>query len=62
MKKLGKGDAPKMASNPIDMGLSSQERYEHDTKLREETNEMEQRPKAKTKKVSSDRGTFPSKC
>lgn len=62
MKKLGKGDKYSIKGSPIDMGLSSQEAHDKQTPLRGETNEMEQRPKATTKKVSSDRGTFPSKC
>jgi len=61
-KDLGKGDKPSTGGNPIDMGLSEREGFDHSTKLRNETSDKEQRPKAKTKSVSSDRGTFKSKC
>lgn len=61
-RDLGKGDKSTITGNPVDMGLNEREGFKHDDKLREETSEKEQRPKAKTKSVSSDRGTFPSKC
>ena len=60
-KELGKGDKPTISGDPQDLGLNEREGYEHDTKLRQETSEMKQQPKAQTKSVSSDRGTFKDK-
>lgn len=61
-KHLGKGDKPTISGDPQDLGLNSREGYEHTTKLRQETDIESQKPKAQTKSVSSDRGTFKSKC
>ena len=61
MENLGKGTKYSPAT-PIDDGLSSRESFEHKTKLREDTGDMTQRPKATDKTISSDRGSFKSKC
>lgn len=61
-KDLGKGDKSSVSGNPIDMGLSERSGFSHDGKLRGETSEKEQRPKAKTETVSSDRGSFKNRC
>jgi len=57
------GDKPKMG-NPVDLGLNDQSKVDGGTrmKLRDETDLETQRPKARNKKVSSDRGTFTDKC
>lgn len=62
--ELGKGDKYTKAGNPIDLGLSSQEAIKGGTKmpLRGETSEATQRPTSKSETVSSDRGSFKSKC
>ena len=60
-RELGKGDKCSITGNPIDMGLSSREGYEHNQKLRSDTGEESQRPVGKDKKMSSDRGTFTDK-
>lgn len=58
-----KGDKQKKG-DPIDLGLSEQSQIQGGAgmKLRGETNEQTQRPTAKTETVSSDRGSFKSKC
>jgi len=61
-KGLGKGDKASVSGNPIDLGLSSREAYTHDTKLRGSTGDQTERPTCKSESISSDRGTFKSKC
>lgn len=63
-KHLGKGDTPSLANSPIDLGLSSQEKYDASgTKLRSETGQASgQRAVGTDKTVKSDRGSFKSKC
>jgi hypothetical protein len=50
--------------NAMDLGLTEQSAVDGGTKrkLRGETSLKTQRPTAKTETVSSDRGSFPSKC
>ena len=62
MRKLGKGDKATVGGDPIDLGLSSRDAYKHDQELRGKTDDNTQRPEGRTKSVSSDRGTFKSKC
>jgi hypothetical protein len=59
-KALGKGDKATISGDPQDMGLNERSGYDHETKLRGETSEMQQRPTIKKSSVSSDRGKF--KC
>jgi len=63
MKELGKGGKYKMAK-PIDLGLSESSSIEGGSKmpLRGENNIQQQRPVGTVKTVSSDRGSFKSKC
>ena len=61
MKDLGKG-TKYSPPDALSDGLSDRESFSHDGKLRGETSEATQRPTAKTKSMSSDRGTFKDKC
>ena len=45
-----------------DLGLTSQESFGSDLKLRKDTGDMTQRPVAENKKLKTDRGTFTNKC
>lgn len=62
VKNLGKGDVSSITGDPQDLGLTSREGHDHHAKMRKDTGDMKQQPKGETKQVSSDRGTFPSKC
>jgi len=65
-KNMGPGQGQYKAStgSPIELGLSAQEFVPGGSamKLRGETNEATQRPKAINKKIKADRGTFESIC
>lgn len=62
VKNLGKGDKSTISGDPQDMGLNERTSHDHKEKLRADTGDMKQQPKGTTKSVSSDRGTFKSKC
>lgn len=58
----GVGPKHKTEGMSLKNGLIDQAKFDHHMPPRYENNEMEQRPVADNKTVSSDRGSFPSKC
>lgn len=62
MKQPGTGKKHTTSGSSLENGLTSQEGFDHRAPPRRENNEKQQRPVATDKTVSSDRGSFKSKC
>jgi hypothetical protein len=60
----GQGKYKAKIGSPIDLGLSAQSKMDGGTmaEIAGNTGDMTQRPKATTKSLSSDRGTFSDIC
>jgi hypothetical protein len=56
----GRGKFKAKVGSPLELGLSSQSKQDGGSaaKIRQVTNESEQRPDTMREKISSDRGTF----
>ncbi len=62
MKQPGTGKKHTTSGSSLENGLIAQDGFDHRKPPRGENNEEAQRPVATDKTVSSDRGSFKSKC